>query len=130
MSTDERPGQESPERPTSTVDRLSTAADHLDPATVQQRARGGTLTDDDLPPTDHLRVVPLAGGAAVYLDAPPTVGARLVGLADVTDTEALADGLRARGHGHGDLLHLPEIDVAERTVTYRRDPEGQRGERA
>lgn len=86
---------------------------------VQTAARGGELTADTLPTREHLVLTPVSGAVLVYVDDPEEIGKRLIGFDDVTDRDALADALRARGHGNGDYLHLPEIDVDEREVSYR-----------
>ena len=52
--------------------------------------------------------VPVAGGVLVYECEPRA--RELVGLEDVTDWNALGDAVAARGHGRGDVLHLPELD--------------------
>ena len=37
------------------------------------------------------------------------IARRLIGFADVTDWDAIAGAVRARGWGHGDVLHLLEF---------------------
>ena len=56
---------------------------------------------------DRVRV-PVAGGVLVYEYR--TVGKELVGFAEVSDYDDLADGLAARGHDRGLIFHLPEGD--------------------
>ena len=34
-------------------------------------------------------------------------------IADVSDWDVIAEAIRARGRGHGDVLHLPEFDLEE-----------------
>jgi len=58
--------------------------------------------------------VPVAGGVLVYEEA--DVGRELVGAEEVTDWDALADGLAARGHGRGAVYHLEELDDDRRTA--------------
>jgi hypothetical protein len=53
---------------------------------------------------------PIAGGVLVYEHR--ALGKELVGVEDVTDCGALADGLAARGHGRGAVYHLEEIDAS------------------
>lgn len=60
---------------------------------------------------DHRTRVPLAGGTLVY--EPRRLGRELVGFEDVTDWDALADGLAARGLGRGAIHYLPELDAPE-----------------
>jgi len=52
--------------------------------------------------------VATAGGVLVYEKR--QLGKELVGFRAVTDWDDLADGLRARGHDHGAIHHLPELD--------------------
>lgn len=52
--------------------------------------------------------VAVAGGVLVY--EARTLGKELVGFRAVTDWDAIADALRARGHDHGAIHHLPELD--------------------
>lgn len=65
----------------------------------------------DLPCPSERQLVSLAGGVLVYRDEPDRVGRVLVGFADVTDEDALAEGLRARGLGTGALDQLPEFEL-------------------
>lgn len=60
------------------------------------------------PAPGERRTVPIAGGTLVYEGR--ALGKELVGFTDVTDWNALADGLAARGHGRGHVHHLPELD--------------------
>jgi hypothetical protein len=61
--------------------------------------------------TEHNRTrVPVAGGVLVYESALDRVGRELVGVEEVADWSALADGLSARGHGRGAIHHLPVLD--------------------
>lgn len=53
---------------------------------------------------------PIAGGVLVYKHR--AAGKELVGVEEVTDWDALADGLAARGHGRGAVYHLPELDAS------------------
>lgn len=46
-----------------------------------------------------------------HLDRDVEVARELIGFADVQDWDAIDEAVRARGHGHGDTLHLPEFDV-------------------
>jgi hypothetical protein len=47
------------------------------------------------------------------------LGRELVGAEEVTDWDALADGLAARGHGCGAVYHLKELDADRRTAVSR-----------
>jgi hypothetical protein len=58
-------------------------------------------------PGERTRVA-TAGGVLVYEHR--TLGKELVGFRAVEDWDALADALRARGHGTGAIHHLPELD--------------------
>ena len=69
--------------------------------------------------TGELTRVPVAGGVLVYESR--DVGRELVGFEDVTDWDALGDAVAARGHGRGDVLHLPELDD-ERDDQGRQEP--------
>jgi len=69
-------------------------------------------TDDAQPvsiadPGDRIRVS-VAGGTLIYEGR--GLGKELVGFEDVTDWDALAEGLAARGHDRGAVFHLPELD--------------------
>jgi len=46
-----------------------------------------------------------------HIDRETEVARELIGFADVEDWDAIDEAVRARGHGHGDVLHLPEFDV-------------------
>ncbi|OYR81698.1 hypothetical protein DJ71_13080 [Halorubrum sp. E3] len=48
-----------------------------------------------------------------HIDRETEVARELIGFADVEDWDAIDEAVRARGHGHGDVLHLPEFDVDE-----------------
>ena len=62
--------------------------------------------------TEHNRTrAPIAGGVLVYEQR--DLGRELVGVEAVTDWDALADGLAARGHGRGAVYHLEELDADE-----------------
>lgn len=61
--------------------------------------------------------VPIAGGVLVYEEA--GLGRELVGAEEVTDWDALADGLAARGHGRGAVNHLEELDDDRRPAVGR-----------
>lgn len=65
------------------------------------------LTAEKRTDTDQIRV-PVAGGVLVYESR--QLGKELVGFADVSNWDGIADALRARGHGHGAIHHLPEVD--------------------
>lgn len=70
--------------------------------------------------TEHERTrAPIAGGVLVYEQR--ALGKELVGVEAVTDWDALADGLAARGHGRGAVYHLPELDAGLSPVA----PEGE-----
>lgn len=64
--------------------------------------------------------VPVAGGVLVYEEA--DLGKELVGVEDVTDWDALADGLAARGHGRGAVYHLEELDASFSTPETEANP--------
>lgn len=65
-------------------------------------------TDESTESSNRTRV-PLAGGVLVYESR--DVGRELVGFEDVTDWDALADGLAERGHSRGAIFHLSELDA-------------------
>ena len=46
-----------------------------------------------------------------FLDRDVEVARELIGFSDVGDWDAIDEAVRARGHEHGDVLHLPEFDV-------------------
>jgi len=46
-----------------------------------------------------------------HLDRETEVARELIGFADVEDWDTVDEAVRARGHGHGDVLHLPEFAV-------------------
>jgi len=48
-----------------------------------------------------------------FLDRDVEVARELIGFADVQDWDAIDEAVRARGHGHGDVLHLPEFALDE-----------------
>jgi hypothetical protein len=52
--------------------------------------------------------VSVAGGVLVYEHR--QLGKELVGFRAVEDWDAIANALRARGHGTGAIHHLPELD--------------------
>jgi 2,4-dienoyl-CoA reductase-like NADH-dependent reductase (Old Yellow Enzyme family) len=75
-------------------------------------------TDTELP-TDNLAVADTGAGLLVYeleyeyrthLGRETEVARRLIGFADVSDWNAIAEAVRARGGGAGDVAHLPEFD--------------------
>lgn len=77
---------------------------------------------------DRLTVADTGAGLLVYeveyeyrehLGRETEIARRLIGFADVTDWEVIADAVRARGHGHGDVLHFPEFDAEELPETER-----------
>ena len=80
----------------------------------------GTDTD-----RQDVALVETGGGLLVYaiereyrphLGRETEVARRLIGFADVTDWDAIDEAARARGHSHGDVLHLPELkDVTRRS---------------
>ena len=80
----------------------------------------GTDTD-----RQHVALVETGGGLLVYaiereyrphLGRETEVARRLIGFADVTDWDAIGEAARARGHSHGDVLHLPILgDVTRRS---------------
>ena len=59
--------------------------------------------------TDAQTRVPVAGGVLVYETR--TLGRELIGVEAVTDWDALADAVVARGHGRGAVYHLEELDA-------------------
>jgi hypothetical protein len=63
---------------------------------------------------------PIAGGVLVY--EPRALGKELVGVEEVTDWDALADGLAARGHGRGAVYHLEELDASFSTRETEANP--------
>jgi 5-methylthioribose kinase len=48
-----------------------------------------------------------------HLGRETEIARRLIGFADVTDWDVIAEAVRARGRGHGDVIHLPEFDLEE-----------------
>lgn len=71
-------------------------------------------------PTDTLSVADTGAGLLVYeveceyrahLGRETEVARRLIGYADVTDWNAIAEAVRARGGSAGDVAHLPEFDA-------------------
>lgn len=58
-------------------------------------------------PGDEI-TVSVSGGILVYEKR--TLGNELVGFRAVEDWDDLADALRARGHDHGAIHHLPQLD--------------------
>ena len=48
-----------------------------------------------------------------HLGRETEIARRLIGFADVTDWDVIAEAVRAQGRGHGDVLHLPEFDLEE-----------------
>lgn len=76
----------------------------------------------DLPPTKDLAVAETGAGFLVYeikreyrkhLGCETEIARRLIGFADVTDWDVIADTVLGRGHGHGEVLHLPEFNANE-----------------
>lgn len=75
---------------------------------------------DQVHPDRDITVADTGAGLLVYeviTEYRETVGRekevarKLIGFADVSDWDAVESAVRARGHGMGDVLHLPEIDV-------------------
>jgi hypothetical protein len=62
-------------------------------------------------PGDRQRV-PVAGGVLVF--EYESIGKRLVGFETVTDWDAVADALAARGLARGHIHHLPTLDDTRR----------------
>lgn len=54
-----------------------------------------------------------------HLGREKEIARRLIGFADVSDWDVIAEAVRARGRGHGDVLHLPEFDLEELPETER-----------
>ena len=54
-----------------------------------------------------------------HLGRETEIARRLIGFADVTDWDVIAEAVRARGRGHGDVLHLPEFDLEQLPETER-----------
>jgi len=76
----------------------------------------------DLPNAEDLVGVDTGAGLLVYeverehrehLGRETEIARRLIGFADVTDWDVIAEAVRARGRGHGDVIHLPEFDLEE-----------------
>jgi len=87
--------------------------------TTRQESDAPTA-DHPLPAAEDLAVADTGAGLLVYevereyrshLGRETEIARRLIGFADVTDWDVIADAVRARGRGHGDVLHLPEFDV-------------------
>jgi hypothetical protein len=83
----------------------------------------------DLPPARDLAVADTGAGLLVFelereyrshLGRETEIVRRLIGFADVTDWDVIAEVVRARGHDHGDVLHLPEFDLEELPETGAR----------
>lgn len=81
----------------------------------------GEQLPDDVDPAD-VAVADTGAGLLVYvvereyrshIDRETEVARELIGFADVEDWDTVDEAVRARGHGHGDVLHLPEFDVDE-----------------
>lgn len=83
-----------------------------------------TRQETDEPTPDHLdaddvTIADTGAGLLVYafereynqlLGREVETTRQLLGFADVTDWDAVTAAVRARGHGHGDVLTLPEFD--------------------
>lgn len=54
-----------------------------------------------------------------HLGREKEIARRLIGFADVTDWDVIAEAVRARGHDHDDVLHLPEFDLEQLPETER-----------
>ena len=54
-----------------------------------------------------------------HLGREKEIARRLIGFADVIDWGVLAEAVRARGRGHGDILNLPEFGLEELPATER-----------
>lgn len=76
----------------------------------------------DLPDAQDLAVADTGAGLLVYevereyrefLGREKEIARRLIGFADVSDWDVIAEAVRARGRGHGDVLHLPEFDLED-----------------
>ncbi|WP_101294162.1 hypothetical protein [Halegenticoccus soli] len=76
----------------------------------------------DLPPARDLAVADTGAGLLVYeiereyrehIGREAEIARRLIGFADVTNWGVIAEAVRARGGGHGDVLHLPEYGLTE-----------------
>lgn len=91
----------------------------------------------DLPPPEDLTVADTGAGLLVFevereyrehLGRETEIARRLLGFADVTDWDVIAEAVRARGHGHGDVLHLPEFDLEAlpEAAETRTEDEGDR----
>ena len=52
-----------------------------------------------------------------HLGRETEIARRLIGFVDVTDWDVIAEAVRARGHDHGDVLHLPEFDLEQLPAT-------------
>jgi len=52
-----------------------------------------------------------------HLGRETEIARRLIGFADVTDWDMIAEAVRARGRGPGDVLHLPEFDLEQLPAT-------------
>lgn len=83
---------------------------------------GGQITEHQQNGTnkDSLTLVDTGAGSLVFqvLREPrngkhAVVGKQLLGFLDVEDWDAIRDAVTARGHGPGDVLHLPEFDTLE-----------------
>ena len=69
---------------------------------------------------EDVAIADVGGGLLVYvvereyrshLDRETEIARELIGFADVEDWDTVDEAVRARGHGHGDVLHLPEFAV-------------------
>lgn len=74
----------------------------------------------DLPPPEDLTVADTGAGLLVFevereyrehLGRETEIARRMLGFADVDDWSVIAEAVRARGGGNGDVLHLPEFDL-------------------
>ena len=110
----ERPGDRTP-RPAVSENQEAMSTDE----TSRQESDAPTA---DLPPARDLAVADTGAGLLVYerereyrshLGRETEIARRLIGFADVTDWDVIAEAVRARGGGHGDVLHLPEFDLEE-----------------
>jgi hypothetical protein len=54
-----------------------------------------------------------------HLGREKEIARRLLGFADVSDWDAITEAVRARGHGHGDVLHLPEYELDQLPAAAR-----------
>jgi hypothetical protein len=101
------------------VERPPDAVAETDGGTIATDA--GEQLPDDVDPAD-VAVADTGAGLLVYvvereyrshINRETEVARELIGFADVEDWDAIDEAVRARGHGHGDVLHLPEFDVDE-----------------